>query len=174
MVWFVVHEVCILSDGLTDTTSATEVAVICGTTVNEDGTLSARLKARLNCGLRLYNNSLVKHIVVSGGLGKEGHYEGSKMAEYLIGQGVPAAHVSIDNAGNTTRLTAQNVAKLFPALESATVVSQYFHISRAKLAMQQAGLEHVEGASPRYFEWRDFYSSTREFFGWYKYWWEGS
>ena len=134
--------------------------------------MSPRLIARLNRGLQLYNDSLVKRIIVSGGLGKEGHYEGSKMADYLIAQGVPAAHITTDNAGNTTRLTAQNVARLFPALESATVVSQYFHISRAKLAMQQAGIERVEGASPRYFEWRDFYSSTREFFGWYKYWWE--
>ena len=36
--------------------------------------------------------------------------------------------------------------------------------------MRQAGIVQVEGASARYFELRDLYSTVREFFAWYKYW----
>ena len=171
--WFVLHTAVIVADGLNDTTTATEAAIIFGTTVHENGQLSARLQARLNRGLKLYNDGLVAHIIVSGGLGKEGHLEGSKMAEYLQQQGIPKTNITIDNEGNTTRLTADTVVRLHPKLSSVTVVTQYFHVSRARLAMQQAGIAQVEGAAPNYFELRDVYSTVREFFGFYKYWLEG-
>lgn len=38
----------------------------------------------MECGLQLYEKNRVKKIIVSGGFGKEGFYEGDKMKEYLI------------------------------------------------------------------------------------------
>ena len=51
-----------------------DIAVILGSKVNEDGTLSERLKKRLECGISLYHNGRAKKLMVSGGLGKEGFY----------------------------------------------------------------------------------------------------
>ncbi len=167
--WFLIHETVIIYDGLADDNNKTNFGVVLGTTVNEDGTLSERLKARLDCGIKLYHNKQVKQLFVSGGLGKEGHYEGTKMAEYLTKNGVPQHHIYIDNKGNTTGLTAKNFVFQFPNEKNVIVISQFFHISRTKLAFKQAGIEHAYGVHANYFEWRDVYSTFREFFGYYKY-----
>ena len=169
LIWFVLHELVIIYDGLTDEAKKAEVIVILGNKVNKDGTLSNRLKARLDRGLELYSDSLAPLIFVSGGLGKEGHLEGSKMAEYLILNGVEENKVIIDNEGNTTQLTANNFIKRFPRVKTVIIVSQFYHISRTKLAFRNQGISIVYGAHCDYFELRDGYGLFREFFGYYKY-----
>ncbi len=167
--WFFIHQFSIIYDGLTDEEEKTEVLVILGNKVNRDGSLSLRLKARLDKGLALYDQGIAPIIFVSGGLGKEGHLEGAKMAEYLIQNGVEEAVVKVDNQGNTTQLTAINFKKQFPEVRKVIIVSQFYHISRTKLAFRKQGFNAVYGAHCDYFEWRDCYSLFREFFGYYKY-----
>ena len=168
-VWFAVHEVVIIVDGLNDEVIKSDYAVIFGTKVNEAGNLSVRLRARVDRGLELYNNKVVSKIFVSGGFGKEGFYEGSKMAEYLISMGVPESDVFVDNEGNNTMLTAKNFVQQNGDSVSVIVVSQFFHISRAKLAFSKMKVKQVRGTHCEHFEIRDFYSLFRELFGWYKY-----
>ncbi len=168
-VWFCIHTVMIIADGLTDEREPSDVGIILGSTVNADGTLSERLTARLDKGVDLYKDSVVGMLVVSGGLGKEGFYEGTKMAEYLVAQGVPAGKITIDNAGVTTAATARNCRTMDLKANSVTIISQYFHISRTKLAFKNEGYTDVKGVHAQYFELRDVYSIVREFFGYYKY-----
>jgi len=169
LIWFVGHIVYTTIDGLINTKENADLAVILGNKVNEDGTLSKRLEKRLECGLDLYRNGQVKMILVSGGLGKEGFYEGDKMKEYLISKNVPDSLVIIDNYGNNTLATVNNTIKLNDSLnfESILVVSQYFHITRTKKLFRKEGFENVTSASPTYFEMRDFYSLFREFVAYY-------
>lgn len=167
--WFAVHCLFITVDGLYDEPGACDYAVILGNKVNRDGTLSERLQKRLDKGIRLYKDSLAKTIVVSGGLGKEGFYEGSEMAEYLIQRGIPEEKIIIDNLGNTTRATAINCGRIISHKKPVIIVTQYHHISRTKLAFRQEGFEEVKGAHAAYFEVRDLYSFIREFFGYYAY-----
>jgi vancomycin permeability regulator SanA len=42
------------------------------------------LKARLDKTIELYRNHTVKDVLVSGGFGKEGYWEGSEMKKYLL------------------------------------------------------------------------------------------
>lgn len=42
------------------------------------------------------------------------------------------------------------------------VVTQWFHLARAMLAMRRCGVRDVSGAWPRWFEVRDAYSLLRE------------
>jgi vancomycin permeability regulator SanA len=161
----------IIYDGLTDEIVASDVAVILGNKVNEDGSLSPRLKARLDKGLELYQDSIVKTLFVSGGIGKENQPEGTRMAEYLIAKGVMKDAVVIDDFGNNTRYTVENVRNRLTNQRSIIVVTQYHHITRSKLAFKQGGFNEVYGAHAEYFEWRDFYSCFREFFAFYKYLW---
>ena len=167
--WFIIHQVIIISDGLTDTYTKQNYCVIFGNKVNEDGSLSPRLKSRVDRGLELYNQGIVERIFVSGGLGSEGHYEGDKMAEYLISNGVDKEDVEKDNQGVNSRATALNFRDAHPEIDSLIVISQFYHITRAKLAFKQLGFRNVESASSDYFEVRDIYSLVREFFGYYKY-----
>lgn len=167
--WFVVHSIYIIIDGLSDHGSEADVAVILGNKVNEDGTLSKRLEKRLETGVELYRNKRIKKIIVSGGLGKEGFYEGSKMREYLVTKNIPDSVIIVDNKGNNTRLTVENTLKIqqkFP-FKSIIVVSQYFHVTRTKKLFEDQGFDQVESVSPEYFEWRDLYSILREFPAYY-------
>lgn len=168
-VWFSIHQIAIISDGLIDETYPTEVAVIFGNKVNPDGSLSPRLKARLDKGIALYFSKQVAKLFVSGGFGKEGHPEGSKMAEYLRSKKIPKRVIVVDDFGNNTRMTALNFKHHFPKATSVTLVSQFHHLSRAKLAFRQVGVNNVYGAHCDYFEGRDFYACFREFFGFYSY-----
>jgi vancomycin permeability regulator SanA len=168
--WVVVHTLLITLDGLHESQQHADIAVILGNKVNEDGTLSERLAQRLACGLALYRSGRVPRLLVSGGLGKEGFYEGTKMRDYLRAHGVPDSAIIVDNAGNNTQQTVRNTARLQPALHfrSVLVVSQFYHLSRTKMLFRQAGFTEVSGASPVYFEWRDVYSLLREFVAYYQ------
>ena len=169
LIWFFGHISYITIDGVTKNEKRADIAVILGNKVNEDGTLSERLEKRLECGLRLYKKGQIKKIIVSGGLGKEGFYEGDKMKEYLIKNNVADSLVIVDNYGNNTLATVKNTIKLKDSLNfrSIIVVSQYFHLTRTKALFKKQGFKNVSSASPKYFEFRDCYSLFREFVAYY-------
>lgn len=167
--WVFIHLSATIIDGLWDRGHSADVAVIMGNKVNLDGTLSTRLVERVKCGLELYQTGRVKKLIVSGGLGKEGHYEGDKMRDYLVARGVPDSVIMVDNQGNNTTLSVSNVMKMQDSLhfKSVLVVSQYFHLTRSKMLFRKQGFKKVSGVSPWYFEWRDVYALGREMVGYY-------
>lgn len=166
LIWVLCHAAYLVYDGKRGLTRNAEYAVILGSQVHEDGSLSQRLKARLDEGLRLYGENIVNAIVVSGGLGKEGYHEGDVMWDYLVGQGVPPDRIITDNEGINTRASAVNTMEL-TGDESIIVVSQYFHITRCKKLFKKAGFRDVQGASPAFWEIRDPYSVAREIVAYY-------
>ena len=169
LLWIIVHITYSIIDGLSDNGESADIVVILGSKVNEDGTLSARLEKRLECGLSIYKAGRVKKIIVSGGLGHEGYYEGEKMQEYLIKKGVPKSDIIVDNYGNNTSATIENTVKIVDSLNysSIIVVSQYFHLTRTKMLLKKTKIKNVNSVSPRYFEARDIYSIFREFVAFY-------
>ena len=167
--WFVIHSFFIIFDGLRDEKLHGEIAVILGNKVNKDGSLSKRLEKRLECGLELFNQKRVNKILVSGGLGKEGHYEGTVMKAFFFYNGIPDSLILVDNNGNNTELTAINSKKISKqyGFNQILVVSQYYHITRTKMLFQKQGFTNISSVSPMYFEWRDFYAIFREFIAFY-------
>jgi vancomycin permeability regulator SanA len=152
-------------DGLTDDPQSADVGIVLGSQVLPNGRPSLRLQARLDKTIELYNAGRYEHVIVSGGIGKEGFSEAAVMADYLVDHGaLPRNAILRDENGNTTRDTASNSQVLMAAngYESAIVITQFFHVSRSKFALRRAGIETVHGAHPAYFEWRDIYSIARE------------
>lgn len=171
VLWFTVHTLWVTTEGLRDDNVSADAALILGNTVNRDGKPSPRLKARLDRGLKLYKDSLVRKIVVTGGLGKEGFYEAEVMKHYLVTHGANANDVLVDNNGNTSILSVLNYKemKVKNRFTSVVVVTQFFHIVRMKMLLHQAGINKVYSAHADYYEWRDLYSLFREFFAYYYY-----
>ncbi len=171
LIYFFIHSVIICLDGFIDNNFNGKIpfGVVLGNTVHKDGSVSNRLKARLDKSIELYQNDKINKIVVSGGLGKEGHWEGTKMAEYLIKKGIDSTNIVIDNQGNTTNYTAENFCKMGFKDSSVVLISQYHHINRLKIAFHKKGVLNYYGAVPNYFELRDFYAIFREYFAFYKY-----
>lgn len=155
----------IVVDGLRVDAKPSDVGIVLGSKVMSDGSPSDRLRARLDKAAELYARGMFKHVLVSGGTGIEGFSEAKVMEEYLAEQGrVPRAAIIVDEHGSTTEATAENSAAIMKArnLASALIVTQYFHISRSRLALRQAGIRTVHGAYPNFFELRDLYSIARE------------
>ncbi|MBX7225743.1 MAG: YdcF family protein [Chitinophagales bacterium] len=172
LVWVVTHISYTLIDGLISYKEKADLAVVLGSKVNEDGTLSKRLTQRLECVLALYKDKQVNHIMVSGGFGKEGFYEGDKMKTFLIAHHVPDSIIIVDNQGNNTLATVDNSLIIQDSLKATSilVVSQYFHLTRTKMLYHKRGFHQVYSASPYYFEVRDIYSLFREFVAFYTSW----
>jgi vancomycin permeability regulator SanA len=158
-------------DGLHDDIHQADLAVVLGNKVEPNGQPSARLQARLDKTIELYQQGMFPNIIVSGGVGIEGFDEAKVMKQYLVAHGLPEKNIFLDSNGNTTYLTAQNTARIMKdkGWQSAMVISQYFHIPRTKLALHRLHVEKVYSAHADFFELRDFYSTAREVVGYASY-----
>jgi vancomycin permeability regulator SanA len=159
-------------DGFSGPRLPADVAVVLGSKVQRDGAPSSGLQRRLERALDLYRKGAVRAIFVSGGRGSEGFEEADVMRGVLVRSGVPADAIIVDRAGNNTRLTARHAHQAMQARswQSAVVISQYYHVPRAKLALRQEGVTRVSGAAAEYrFAWTDPLSILREFAGFYTY-----
>ncbi len=149
-----------------------DVAIVLGTRVERSGAPSRRLRERLDRAHALYQNGTVNHIVVSGGLGREGYEEADVMREYLMQRGVPAENILTDRAGYDTYESARSAKRMMDAhgFKSAVIVSHYFHLPRALLTFKRFGIAEVSAAAVDYKPaWRDTYSVLREFAAFYFY-----
>ncbi len=140
-----------------------DLIVVLGSQLHH-GAPSRRLAARLGCGLALWRAHEAATIMVSGGTDRGGLHEARAMRDWLEARGVPATAIVVDDAGHNTWHTARNARAWLQAHGGtrAIAVSQYFHLLRCRLAFRRAGIAHVSCAWPRFFEWRDLYSTARE------------
>lgn len=168
---FIAATLALVGSGLRDDIAPADVALVLGSKVEIDGTPSARLRARLDRTLELFRGGFFPSIVVSGGVGKEGYDEAAVMRDYLVAHGVPAGRIILDSHGDTTRASAQNIARIARErnFKSVFVISQYFHIPRAKLALERCHFSVIHFAHAHFFEWRDVYSAARETAGYGSY-----
>lgn len=170
-IWFIAHILIITFDGLKDELDISDVAVVLGNKVELSGEPSERLKGRLNKAIELYEKGYFEYIIVSGGIGKEGYDEAEIMKIYLVEKGIPEDKILVDSDGYNSLMTAQNAKNIMNKMnfDNITIITQFYHISRTKLAFEKMDIENVYSAHADYYELRDIYSLTREFFAYYKY-----
>lgn len=170
--WFTLHTAFILYDGFSDRFEKTDAALVFGNKVEESGIPSERLERRLLRSLELYKHGFVSYIIVSGAVGIEGHDESLVMRNWLLAQGVPAQSIIQDSAGKDSVSSAKRYAELSASRNwmPPVVVTDYFHITRAKLALRQAGVPGAFSAhAPLKLHIKEFYYVPREFFAYYFY-----
>jgi uncharacterized SAM-binding protein YcdF (DUF218 family) len=170
--WALVHLAAICVDGCTDDGAPADLAVVLGNHVDAVGEPSLRLQLRLDAALALYRGGLVPRVIVSGGRDPGSPFEAEVMKRYLVERGVPADAVIEDRGGVNTQATARFTAAYMREhdLRSVVAVSQYFHITRCKLALRRSGVATVYGAhAPVRLELREPWSWLREVVGYYSY-----
>lgn len=167
VVTYLILMLTIILSGLKDNLFKADLIVVLGTTVSTEGIPSPGLTARLNKTIEVYKRGYAPLIMVSGGLGKEGYDESIVMANFLINRGIPKQAIIKDNTGNNTRATAHNAYHYMQQhhLQSAIIISQYYHIPRTRLAFQDAGIKQVGNASTSFVSLIDFYAVSRELIG---------
>ncbi len=161
----------VAADGCVERVRRADAIVVLASLVKPHDVPSARLEARLGRGLQLYRAGIAPVIVVSGGVTRDGIDEPAVMRHWLLQRGVPDSAVVMDAGGRNTWETARFVSAWLRARGGTRVVavSQYFHLTRTRLALQRYGVPWVGSARPVYAEWRDLYSLPRDTWGLFVY-----
>ena len=134
------------------------------------GKPSPVLRSRLDHALTLYKQGLAPRILTTGGAGGDPVYtEGDVGRSYLVSRGVPSEAIVVDAEGASTVYSTASAAEIMRrmALKSCIVVSDGYHIFRAKRMLQSSGMK-VYG-SPRSLnppnDWRERWLYVRQAIG---------
>lgn len=134
------------------------------------GKPSPVLRARLDHGLELYRRKLAPRILTTGGAGGDPVFtEGEVGRNYLVRNGVPSEAILLEDEGESTHHSIAVAAEIMRrlGLKSCIVVSDGYHIWRAKKMLEFRGLD-VYG-SPRPSEpkdtWRERWLFVRQAIG---------
>jgi len=171
LLWFLIHCVYISIDGLKNFSGKADIAIVLGSTVLDDGSVSPWLKGRVDKALQLYKNGQVKKIFVSGAIDQNHFAEGDIMKNYLLQNGVDSTDVITDNKGVNSYHTAVNFINLNRdnKYSNCVLVTSFYHVSRCKYILRKLGFENVKSDHSEYFSLRDSFKLFREFFAFYKY-----
>jgi vancomycin permeability regulator SanA len=123
-----------------DTVPPAPVALVLGAGVNDDGTPSEYLLARLRIAKRLYDTGKVRALLVSGDNSRDNYDEPGDMRGWLVAHGVPENKVVADYAGFDTYDSCLRANKIF-AVRKAIVVTQTYHVPRAVTLCRHLGVE---------------------------------
>ena len=118
------------------------VAIVPGARVYADGNPSPPLLDRLEAARSLYLAHRVRRILVSGDHTRASYDEVNAMHRWLVLHGVPSEDVFLDHAGVRTLDTMQRAASVF-RVRDAVICTQTFHLPRALLLAEAAGIDAV-------------------------------
>ena len=135
--------------GLREDAAPSDVGIILGSRIEDNGTPSPGLAARLDRGAALFRQGFVKHIITTGERERNGYTEGEVMRNYLSARGVPSdAIIAEDYAKNTWENARDSIVIMHKrGWHSAIIVSEFFHIHRARWFFREQGLTEVHTAS---------------------------
>jgi len=129
---------------------ASDVIIVLGAQVKEDGTPSVALERRLTAALESYQES-PQVIIVCGAQGvNEPRPEGDVMRDWLLARGVDDAHVEAETDSFNTRENLNNAKEIMQSrgLSQALVVTSDYHVARALELCRQAGIPATGKGSP--------------------------
>jgi uncharacterized SAM-binding protein YcdF (DUF218 family) len=161
---YVLATLWIAFSGASDDAAKSDVGLVLGTRVELDGQPSLAMRLRCSHAAKLCREGMFKHIIVSGGVGKEGFDEAKVMHDYLLTQGISDEQIIMDNKGDNTYLSAQHTRDIMKqrGFSSVVAVSQYYHMPRARLALNRFHVGTVHTSHAQYVGWRDLYACPRE------------
>ena len=151
-----------------------DVIIVLGAQVKEDGTPSVALERRLTAALESYQEK-PQLIIVCGAQGiNEPRAEGDVMRDWLIEKGVRPEDVVAETASFNTRENLAYARAIMQerGLSQALVVTSDYHVARALALCRQAGIEATGKGSPSKPEYF-IKNHIREGLSWIKLWLEG-
>ena len=129
--------------GQVDRARRADVIVVLGARVWPSGRPSDALTRRTLHAVKLYKEGLAAAIVFSGGLGTHPPTEAQAAARLAMDQGVPPEAIVLEEESHSTEDSAFLVSEIMRAQgwQTAIVVSDAYHLWRAKLLFGKAGIE---------------------------------
>ncbi len=108
-------------------------------------------RARLDHAYELFERGMAPLIITTGGSGRDPKYsEGQVGRDYLAKLGVPDVNLIAETQAGDTEESAQRVAVILEAndLKSALLVSDAYHLYRARRMMEQRGIQVYTSPRP--------------------------
>jgi len=146
--YFVVVAVSYRASWSHDSNSSADVIVVMGA-AQYDGVPSNLLEMRLQQGLVLWKEGRAPLIALTDGTQSgDGFTEAAAGRRWLVVRGVPANAIVSEDVGQSTWQSLSQLAPVLRAenVETAIVVSSYWHVQRAELILRQ--LDFAAVASP--------------------------
>jgi vancomycin permeability regulator SanA len=140
-----------------------QVALIFGAGIVNNETPSIILKNRLDIGLDLYNSKKIKAIIVSGDNSKTNYNEPAVMRNYLVSKGIPINRIFEDYGGVRTADSCYRAKNYFNVSE-VFIITQEFHIPRAKYLCNSLGLATISLSAQPSRLYTEFWGYFRELF----------
>ncbi len=120
-----------------------DAIVVLGAPLKADGRLTEVLEERVAAGVALWRGGAAPWLVVCGRGRRAGSIEADGMADAIRARGVPDSVVIVERESRTTAENAARVAEiLLPrGADRVLIVTQPFHLRRARMWFGRAGLE---------------------------------
>lgn len=124
--------------------------VILGHGLLPDGGMRDELYARLRAGFAQALLAPASPVVVTGGNPRNGRTEAHAMANWLIGHGLPAHRVVVEDRATSTAENAFYSARMLREVGAAdaVLVTSADHLARATRLFQHAGVAVIAGVTP--------------------------
>lgn len=148
-----------------------DVIIVLGAQVKEDGTPSEALRRRMIAALEVYQEKR-QTIIVCGAQGaNEPRAEGDVMRDWLIAQGVHEEDIVAETASFNTRQNLEYAKAIMEhrGLSRALIVTSDYHVARALRLCAQTGIEATGKGSPSKPEYF-IKNHLREGLSWIKFW----
>lgn len=107
------------------------------------GRPSPVLRARLDHGLALFQRGFAPRIITTGGAGGDPVFtEGEVGRDYLIRRGVPPENIIVEDEGSSTAHSIAATGEILRRMDlhSCVVVTDWYHVYRAKRMLQRSGI----------------------------------
>ncbi len=158
------------------TAKKTDVIVVLGARVLEDGRPSSSLWRRVHHAVELMRKGRSKVLLLTGGIGKHWPSEALVMKELSVSYGVAPDQIIMDETATSTMQNAAACAQIMRknGWTTAIIVTDYYHLKRSLLAFKSFGISAI-GSAPEQkdydrIHWRRWYLYTRELLAliWYQ------
>lgn len=147
---FGVAQGAIIKNAVQEPEKNADYIVVLGARVN--GTrVTLNLKYRLDVALDYLNENEGTKVVVSGGQGKgEDITEAKAMSDYLVRNGIKSDRIILEDKSKNTNENLKFTAELIGSkTKKVVIVSNDFHIYRAKCIAKKMGYTDASGASAK-------------------------
>ncbi|WP_161597517.1 SanA/YdcF family protein [Fluviispira multicolorata] len=144
-----------------------DYAIVLGASVHGDS-LSGVLRARMETAIDLYNKKLVKNILMSGDGTDSNYSETTAMKKFALKNKIPEEILITDEKGYNTYATILRAKEIYN-INSAYIISQNFHLTRAVWIAREIGID-ADGVGAGevkekwYYSSREFFARTKDYF----------
>lgn len=115
--------------------------LVLGALVNPNGQPSAALAARCDTAIAVLNVNPGSQAILCGGQGgDEPRTEAAAMQDYMIAHGADAERLILEDKSSTTIQNIANAKKLLPEGAAVAVITNDYHLARARRLLAHAGL----------------------------------